>query len=116
MSANRLTIWSLCPQDSHTNEVISTALLGLNSQEQFSSRLCADGKKRELVDVPDYAFVARFWQSRRNLNLKFQIYRRQGSGRPDLWNFPARKKPTLKTLRDKGGVRPAAEKNDDLPF
>lgn len=116
MGAHRRTIWSLCPGDSHTNGVISEALLGLHSQEQFSSRECVDGERRDLVDVPDYAFVARFWRSKKDLNLKFEIYWRQGNGKPDLWNFPERKKLTLDALKDKGEVRYAAPQSDDLPF
>lgn len=116
MSADRQTIWSLCPEDSHTNEVISEALLGLHSQEQFSLRECADGKKRSLIDVPDYAFVARLWRSKKDLHLTLKIYRRQGSGKPDLWNFPERKKLTLNGLKNSGKVAHAALPADTLPF
>jgi hypothetical protein len=67
------TIWYLECQDSHTNEVVATILDGLHNQEKFSSLLCDDGKIRELVKVPDYAFISRLEKSKVHLHIDFKI-------------------------------------------
>ncbi len=104
MSKVQKTVWFLHPRDSYTNEVLSEALQGLHSQEKFSNQECQDGEKRNLIEVPDYSFVARCWRSKTSLRISFKIFRAQGVGKPDLWLFPEPKKPTLEILKKKSLV------------
>ena len=102
MATTRVVTWFIQPIGSHTNEVLSDALRGLNSSEKFSELECSDGEKREICEVPDYPFVTRFLRSKRDLNLDFHIYRTQGNGKPTRFEFPTtKKKTTVEKLQGK---------------
>ncbi len=105
MGKQRVTTWYVYPRNADTNEVLSSALSGLHSQEKFSTIECAGGEKRELVEVPNYAFVSRLYKSRTALRLDFQVYRSQDGGKPDVWIFHTRKKTTLQNLEARGIIR-----------
>lgn len=98
------TRWYIHPKDAHTNEVLSTALEGLNNAEKFETKECADGKKRQLVEVKDYAFVSRLSRSKKSLCILFEVFRSQGNGKPAPWKFLKRPKPTLERLKKTGAV------------
>lgn len=104
------TTWYLFSRDSRTNEIIAQALLGLNSVEKFSTLKCTDGTKRELCEVPNYAFVARLERSKRDLGADFQVFRTYGNGFPNVFDFPRPKKSSLKTLLAKGTIAFAASR------
>ena len=98
----RVTVWYIEPKDARTNEAISLGTDGLFNSEDVCTLECADGVTRDVYRVKDYAFVARVWRSRKTLNLTFEIFRAQGNGKPDLWQFPVPKKRTLEILKKKG--------------
>ncbi len=108
---NQVTIWFMESKDSHTNEVIATALEGLHSAEKFKTIECSDGKKRNLAEVPDYAFVARLQRSKKDLGISFETFRTQGPSLPTLWTFSTKKRTTLDALKKKGVVHPASKKS-----
>ena len=110
MSVNQKTTWYVFSRDSHTNEVIAEALKGLSSAEKFSTLQCADGTKRDLCEVPDYAFVARLTRSKKDLRADFEVFRTYGSGLPTVFDFPRLRKQTLKTLLARETVAHAANK------
>jgi len=93
-----ITTWLLFCADAHTNEVVSTALNGLQATDSFKEYLCADGKKRYLYGVPDYSFAARIWRSQKQLNVSVLIFRSQNNGKPDAWKFPEKRKLTLPAI------------------
>lgn len=108
MAENRKTVWYIHPKDARTNEAISLALEGLHCGEKYSTKLCKDGKKREMTEAPDYAFVAKVWRSRKSANLSFDIFRSQNNSKPDVWLFPEKPRVTLATLKKKKLLQPAS--------
>jgi hypothetical protein len=101
------TSWYICPADAHTNEMVTTTLEGLHNQEKYSSLVCDDGKFRDLIKVPDHAFVSRLEKSKAQLYITFTIFCADKEGAPRLWKFEKKKKPTLKKLIAKGTVKAA---------
>jgi len=92
------TTWYVYCRDARTNEVVREMLSGLHSEEKSRTALCADGKRRELCQVPNYEFLARLQRSKYSANLDFEPYRSQGDLPPDIFPFLSRRKTTVEKL------------------
>lgn len=91
--------WYLYCADAHSNEVVAQTLNGLQSTSEFKQHLCADGKKRELYEVPDYSFAARLWRSQKQLKAYLTVFVSEDGQKPREWKFPKKKKATLDKLK-----------------
>ena len=96
------TTWFLFCADAHSNEVVAETLQGLQATPELAKEQeCADGKKRYLYEVPDYAFASRLWKSQKQLKANLTIFRSQDGGKPAEWKFIQRKKVSLGTIKKK---------------
>lgn len=69
----RRYVWYVCPLDAHTNRVFSENLPPENSM----TVPCADEKIRNLWLCPDRRIAQSFWNSKDDLNLKFEVFNAQ---------------------------------------
>lgn len=98
---NVKTTWFIFCEDAHSNEVVSTTLDGAQSNSEFSLMECVDGVKRHLYRVTGYSVASRLFKSQKQLKAKLQIFRSQNDGKPAVWEFIVKKKPTLNQLKKK---------------
>jgi hypothetical protein len=97
------TKWFLFCEDAHSNEVVSRTILETQGAvTDFKWRLCADGNKRPLYEVPDYQFANRLWKSQKQLAAKLQIFTSRNEEQPKAWaKIIKKKKPLLKTIKER---------------
>lgn len=95
------TKWFLFCEDAHSNEVVSQALNGLQTIDEFKFHTCNDGVRRPLYEVPEYSFASRIWKSQKQLKAKVKIFRSQDGSKPTEWQFSTRQKPSLASLSKK---------------
>lgn len=86
------TTWYLYAEDSHSNEVISRALLESQTIDMFKMHRCADEKDRYLYETPSHAFAEKMCRSQVDLHAKMKIFRSENGGIPAEVNFDIFKK------------------------
>ncbi len=84
----RETHWYIEPLDAHTNEVIASLL---PAEDCILQVLCQDGNKRDFW-LSKYAAITELKNSKSQINLKFNIFKRDGNYGPvKKWDFPKKK-------------------------
>ncbi len=86
--------WFIEPLDSHTNQIIAQELINKDfGRESF----CEDGKEHNLWVCP-LDFIKFFCKSKKDFNLKFNVYNKRGQGKIRKCKFlfikPKKKKKT----------------------
>ena len=95
---SQVTTWFLFCKDAHSNEVVSSTLLGLQSVSEYKERCCADGIKRHLYQMPSYQMASQLFKSQKELNANLHIFKACGNQPPEQWKFETKGKVTLNQI------------------
>lgn len=72
----------------HANEVIAKRLHELAIVEpERSEELCADGKERNLWQIPNYKTLMELWNSQRALQFQIEMFIAKGVQAPARWKL-----------------------------
>lgn len=83
--------WFVEPQNPQTNEVLMKNQEFLSEEQIFEGVKCEDGQRHSMVECKDYAFISSLLRLKKQLDLKFQIWHRDGRGKIRVWDFPKKK-------------------------
>lgn len=77
----------------HANEVIAMRLHEFAIVEPAKSEmLCADGKERNLWEMPNYETLKKFWDAQRALQFQIEMFIAKGVQAPARWKLGELKK------------------------
>ena len=83
--ANRKVVWYIQPEDSRTNAAISDMYNGSADEFTQENVRCADMVKRDLWRCKGWEQVKMLIQSKRQIGLKFVIWKKMHSILPMRW-------------------------------
>ena len=103
MSGNKEIVytWFAEPKGDQTNKVIANMIDACDNESHIlEGVICEDGQPHNLWELRDFHMVGELNASRKNLQLRFDIWVREGNGLIRRWFKSAPKKAGIKKETD----------------